>query len=69
MAQTSDRISSMAARYRTMTGMDVVEAGLDPRKADALAKDIRSMAASLQRQDETPGTRLLKMIGLGPKSA
>lgn len=65
MAQTSDRISSMAARYRTMTGADVVEAGLDPRKADQLAKDIRSMAASLQRQDETPGKRFLRALGLG----
>lgn len=57
MAETSDRVSSMAARYRTMTARHVVVAASTDAGAAKLAEDIRSMAASLARQDETKGLR------------
>ena len=68
MAQTSDKVSSIAARYRGITGAQVrgiVERGGD----EELAKDIRSMANSLARQDEVKGLRKIgRALGLG-KSA
>lgn len=51
-SQTSDRVSSIAARYVRLTADQVRRA--DP---EALAFEVRSMAASLLRQDETKGLR------------
>lgn len=62
MAQTSDRISSIAGRYGTITE-DELEALVRGGAASVIANDIRSMAASLRRQDEHKGLRgLLKRI-------
>jgi hypothetical protein len=58
-AQTSDRISSMAARHRTMTVLRLRALVSDDQSAETLAAEIRSMAASLARQDETKGLRKL----------
>lgn len=55
-AETSDRISSLAGKYGTLFGPDVrriVEEG----REDEFARDIRSMTASLRRQDTTKGLR------------
>jgi hypothetical protein len=49
MAQTSDRVSTIAARYINTSAQDVaVQAEANPER---LARDIRGMAASLLRQD------------------
>jgi hypothetical protein len=63
MAETSDEMSKLAARYMRFTpGQLAVEVRSRP---EALASDIRRMAASLLRQDTTKGLRgLLKRIGL-----
>lgn len=65
MAQTSDRISSIAARYRKIDGDTLLSLTASNASRDRLAKDIRSMAASLARQDETKGIRGLirKVLG------
>jgi hypothetical protein len=61
-AKTSDRISSLAGRYATLTDTEVLircRAG----QAEELAADIRSMAASLLKQDEHKGLRgKLKLV-------
>jgi hypothetical protein len=55
MAETSDDMSKLAARYmRFSPGQLAVEVRSRP---EALASDIRRMAASLVRQDETTGLR------------
>lgn len=55
MAQTSDEMSKLAARYMRYTpGQLAVEVRSRP---EALAADIRSLAASTLRQDETRGLR------------
>ena len=55
MAQTSDQTSKLAARYMRYTpGQLAVEVRSRP---EDLAADIRRMAASLLRQDETKGIR------------
>jgi hypothetical protein len=56
-AQTSDKVSSIAARYVTMTARRLNDLSADPATAANAAADIRSMAASLLRQDETKGIR------------
>jgi hypothetical protein len=59
MAQTSDRISSMAAKY---VGMSNEQLGRRVENRDGrneVAHDIRAMAASLLRQDEVRGIRKL----------
>ena len=60
MKQTSDRVSSIAARYVRTTG-DHLRSRITahPDQADATAADIRSMAASLLAQDEVGGLRKL----------
>lgn len=64
-AHTSDRVASIAARYATMTGPRLMALSAKISTADNAAADIRAMAASLLRQDETKGLRgLLKRIGL-----
>lgn len=63
MAQTSNEVSALAARYMRYTpGQLAVETRSRP---EALAADIRSLAASALRQDETRGLRGLirKVIG------
>jgi hypothetical protein len=54
--RTSDRVSSIAARYVNFGAQDFPTTG--ERRAD-LARDIRSMAASLLAQDEVKGFRKL----------
>lgn len=55
MSETSDRVSRLAGRYINVTGAELARRAQsgDP----SLAADIRSMAASLLRQDESPGLR------------
>lgn len=55
MAQTSDKISSLAARYAGYTKLRLAEDASANR--EQLVADIRSMAASLLRQDGTKGLR------------
>lgn len=69
MAQTSDRVSSIAAQLMNIEVADIIDAASEPAKALALRNDIRSVAASAVRNDETKGSRFMKLIGLGPKSA
>lgn len=63
MAQSSDKASHVAGRY-----MNVTAAGLRSHlRADpgGLVRDIRAMAASVVRQDETKGLRGLVRKVLG----
>lgn len=57
MAQTSDRISSLAARYAGMSNTRFKQLAENPESLNELAYDVRSMAASLLRQDELKGLR------------
>lgn len=64
-AQTSDKVSSIAARYATITRQELLARTATDFMQEATVSDIRTMAASLLRQDETKGfRRLLKRIGL-----
>ena len=55
-SQTSDRVSSIAARRLKITGLEIrMVASIE--EANELAADVRSMAASLLRQDEVKGLR------------
>ena len=65
MAQTSDRISKIAGRYAGITTNELLAVTSTPALREQTAGDIRSMAASLLRQDETTGLRRLlrKVIG------
>jgi hypothetical protein len=55
MAETSDRLSRLAARYARYSAGQLI---LDARdRPETVAADVRSMAASLLRQDETKGLR------------
>lgn len=65
MAQTSDQISSLAARYVGMSNT-ALKAKTESRDGlNEVAHDIRSMAASLLRQDEVRGLRgfVRKLLG------
>lgn len=64
MAQTSDHVSSLAARYVSMSNT-TLKAKLQGDGLNEVAHDIRSMAASLLRQDEHRGLRKLinKVVG------
>lgn len=65
MAQTSDRVSSLAARYVSISADQLLARTATEQSRQALASELRSMAASLLRQDEVKGVRkLLKVIGL-----
>ncbi len=65
MAQTSDRISSMAAKYVAMSN-DALGRKVSTRDGrNEVAHDIRAMAASLLRQDEVKGLRGLVRKVLG----
>lgn len=57
MSETSDRVSSIAARYTTLTAARLIGLTATDRSAEQAAKDIRTLAASVLRQDETKGLR------------
>lgn len=59
MAQTSDKISTLAARYVGMSNAALGEKVATREGRNEVAHDIRSMAASLLRQDEVKGLRKL----------
>ena len=63
-AETSDKVSTLAGRYARITGNTVRQ--MNP---DHLAADIRSMAASLLRQDQTKGLRgfVRRVLGRKPE--
>lgn len=65
MAQTSDRLSAIAAAYLNTTPADIERAGSSPRLSDKVAADIRSLSASVLRQDEVRGLRKLVSKVLG----
>lgn len=56
-AQTSDRISSLAAKYARMTADELLVATSDAVLRRETAEEIRSMAMSLLRQVEPKGLR------------
>lgn len=58
-AQTSDRVSAIAARYVNLTPARLIALTARDSTAEAAAEEIRSMAASLLRQDEVGGLRTL----------
>ncbi len=58
-AQTSDRVSSLAARYANITAREL--AMMTSGEAGVIVSDIRAMAASLLRQDEIKGRRKQKV--------
>ncbi len=66
MAQTSDRVSSIAARFANIEPETLMALCAKPSTATVLAKDIRSMAASCLAQDEHKGLRgiIRKVTGL-----
>lgn len=51
--ETSPRVSHLAQRYMQIQGVDVQRIAAE--NADALADDIRTLAASALSQDETKG--------------
>lgn len=55
MAQTSDRISHIAAKLLNIKGIDLDWASRE--ELDDIARDVRALAASALRQDETKGKR------------
>ena len=59
-AQTSDRVSSLAARYFNITPEQLAALMDHPAGPQKVAKDIHSMAASLVRQDQVKGPRKRK---------
>jgi hypothetical protein len=59
MARTSNRISTMAARYAGLTPDNLLSLTATEALRDQTAADVRSMAASLLRQDEVKGLRKL----------
>lgn len=65
MAQTSDRVSAIAASYATMTADRLLSLTASEEARQRTAADIKSMAASLLRQDEHKGLRGLirKVMG------
>ena len=63
-AQTSDRVSSIAARYVNFSAGDLRSAVANGEHVN-VAEDIRSMAGSLLRQDETLGKRFKRLLSLG----
>jgi hypothetical protein len=65
MAQTSDRISSMAAKYVGMSNEQLGRKVETREGRNEVGHDIRAMAASLLRQDEVKGVRkfIAKVMG------
>lgn len=68
MAKTGDRVSSLAGKWATVTAGDISD--MTDQQIIDFAKDVRSMAASLRRQDEHKGLRgFLRIVGIGSKTA
>jgi hypothetical protein len=65
-AQTSDRVSSIAARYAGITADNLLSLTATAPLREQMAADIRSLAASALRQDETRGLRRLLRKVMGP---
>lgn len=65
-AQTSDKISSLAAKYATMTPDRLLSLTATAELRRKTSDDIKSMAASLLRQDEVRGFRKIinKVLGV-----
>jgi prefoldin subunit 5 len=65
MAQTSDRVSKLAARYAKLTSETLRALAQSQASLEATADEIRSLAASALRQDEVKGLRKLfkKVVG------
>lgn len=57
MARTSDRVSSIAARYSNLSNTALRQKCETREGLNEVAHDIRSMAMSLLRQDEHKGLR------------
>lgn len=55
MAQTSDRVSAIAAMRVRLQGQQI--AAMTPQQFEELAGDVRALSASALRQDETRGIR------------
>jgi hypothetical protein len=63
MAQTSDKVSSIAARY---VNFRFPIRPVTMHEANKIESDVRAMAASLLRQDEVKGLRKLgRILGIG----
>ena len=58
-AKTSDRVSSIAAAYAGITDDGLLTLTATQELREETAADIRTMAASLLRQDEVRGIRKL----------
>jgi hypothetical protein len=58
-ARTSDRLSSLAARFAKLTPETLLALTATDASRQQLTADIKSMAASLLRQDEVKGLRKL----------
>lgn len=64
MSQTSDRVSSLAARYVNLTPERLLGMTAKPSTLEITTAEIKAMAASLLRQDEHKGIRkILKLFG------
>ena len=63
MARTSDRVSSIAAKWSKVSPDDLLALTATPAMRAVAASELRTMAMSLVRQDEHKGLRgLLKRI-------
>lgn len=67
MAQTSDKISSIAARYVNLTPERLIGITATDDRLRGVTAEIRALAASCLRQDEVRGIRKLwrKVVGRG----
>jgi hypothetical protein len=59
MAGTTDRVSTIAARLAHIRAIDIADASDHPAQLEALARDIRTVAASALASDRTPRRGLL----------
>lgn len=57
MSKTSDRVSAIAGRYTKITPGMLIALTSNEQSATNVAADVRSMAASLLKQDEHKGLR------------
>ncbi len=57
MAQTSDKVSAIAARYLAITADQLMAMASMENSRKQLAQDLRSMAASCLAQDQHKGLR------------
>jgi hypothetical protein len=69
MAKTSDRVSSIAGRYANLTPNQLAGMTATGKGLAETTEDIKSMAASLLRQDENKGLRgfLRRLTGKGDR--